>query len=67
MAGLKRDPKAQEHLEVIRVWIERCLESEKLTKWEGDFVESIKDQFEDYGSLSPRQEEILERIYAERT
>lgn len=38
-----------------------------LTKWEENFVESVAEQLTTKGSLSPRQEEILERIYAERT
>ena len=38
-----------------------------LTKWEEDFVTSVTDQFERRGSLSDRQIEILERIYAEKT
>lgn len=53
--------------EVIKDWIEQCILSHKLTKWERDFVESIQDQFDDTGSISGRQEEILERIYAEKT
>jgi hypothetical protein len=39
----------------------------ELTKWEENFLESIGDQFEKRGSLSDRQTEILERIYAEKT
>jgi len=38
-----------------------------LTKWEEDFVQSIIEQLDDGKSLSDRQEEILERIYAEKT
>ena len=41
--------------------------SKELTKWESDFVESVSGQFERCGSLSERQAEILERIYAEKT
>jgi len=37
-----------------------------LSKWEEDFVESVKEQFTKRGSLSEKQLEILERIYAER-
>ena len=39
----------------------------ELTKWEDDFIGSITEQFERQGSLSERQVEILERIYAEKT
>jgi len=40
---------------------------EDLTEWEENFVESVKGQFNQRGSLSPRQREILEKIYANRT
>lgn len=39
----------------------------ELTEWEEDFVSSIRKQFERKGELSPRQFEILEQIYAEKT
>lgn len=41
--------------------------SKELTKWEEDFIASITDQFDTRGSLSDRQFETLERIYAEKT
>jgi len=54
--------------EVITDWIERVnTEGRGLSKWESSFMESITDQFERSRSLSDRQEEILERIYAEKT
>lgn len=54
--------------EIIRQWIESIQESGRgLTKWEEDFIESLADQFEERGSISERQEEILERIYGEKT
>ncbi len=54
--------------EVIQGWLD-ALEHPKrsLTTWETDFVESITDQFSERGSLSDKQEEILERIYSEKT
>lgn len=39
----------------------------ELTKWEEEFLTSINEQFEQRGTLSDRQFEILERIYAEKT
>ena len=42
-------------------------EGRGLTSWELGFMESITDQHERTGSLSERQTEILERIYAEKT
>lgn len=50
-------------------WIDACLNESKkrLTKWEEDFLESVSDQLDRTGSLSERQAEILERIYAEKT
>jgi len=51
-----------------REWIEAAqLAGEKLTKWEENFLESISEQLTERGSLSERQVEILERIYAEKT
>lgn len=39
-----------------------------LTKWEEDFIASIRDRFDrGWTTLSERQAEILERIYAEKT
>jgi len=38
-----------------------------LTKWEEGFVASLSDQMDRRGTLTPRQFEILERIYAEKT
>ena len=53
--------------EVIADWLEQCENSRKLTKWETDFIESVAEQFDRRGTISDRQEEILERIYAEKT
>lgn len=38
-----------------------------LSAWETSFMESITDQWDRTGSLSERQLEILEHIYAEKT
>lgn len=49
-------------------WLKKIDEDAvNLTKWEEDFIASIKNQFEKRGSLSEKQMEILERIYADRT
>jgi uncharacterized membrane-anchored protein len=55
--------------EVIESWIEDIISeaSDKLTPWETNFVESVSKQLDRTGSLSQKQEEILERIYAEKT
>lgn len=37
-----------------------------LNCWERDFVDSVREQFAERGTLSDRQEEILTRIYEER-
>ena len=51
-------------IETLKDWTERCMSSGRnLTKWEQDFVESLDDQLRTSGSLSLRQEEILESIY----
>ena len=36
--------------------------SQLLSQWENGFVESLQEQFNKRGELSPRQLEILERI-----
>lgn len=53
--------------EIIKHWIDSINdEGRNLTDWEKRFMESITDQFELIGSLSQKQEEILERIYIEK-
>ena len=52
----------------IENWIAIIQENEhKLSKWEADFIDSISEQFESKGWISDKQEEILERIYSEKT
>lgn len=46
-------------------WIEE--EGVDLTTWEKDFVASIREQLDSRKRISEKQEEILERIYAEKT
>lgn len=54
--------------EKYKDWIETIqIRGRGLTKWEEDFVESVSEQLTARGSLSPRQADILERIYAEKT
>jgi hypothetical protein len=55
-------------VEDIRHWIETVnTEARGLTKWEEDFMASVTEQFQERGWISDRQEEIVERIYAEKT
>jgi hypothetical protein len=42
-------------------------EGRGLTPWECTFMESVTEQMERAGTLSERQQEILERIYAAKT
>lgn len=54
--------------EVIENWINTVQEEGRnLSKWEQDFMESIQDQWERRKFITDRQEEILERIYSEKT
>lgn len=54
--------------EIIEDWINTVqLSGRDLSKWEQDFMESIQDQFERKKWISDKQEEILERIYSEKT
>lgn len=53
---------------VIEQWINTINEEGiNLSKWELDFMESITDQFSRKNWISDKQEEILERIYADKT
>lgn len=53
---------------VLNEWIIAVQQdSHDLTQWEADFIDSLSAQFEQRKSMSERQEEILERIYAEKT
>lgn len=38
-------------------------ETESLTEWEADFIDSISEQLSNGKPLSARQEEILHKIY----
>jgi hypothetical protein len=52
----------------IEHWIATINEEGRgLSKWEMDFMESVSEQFEERGSVSDKQEEIIERIYADKT
>lgn len=54
--------------ETIKAWLDKVnTEGHDLSPWESGFMESITAQFDERGSLSDRQEDILERIYAEKT
>lgn len=54
--------------ELLEYWIDTINhEGRNLSKWEKDFMESITEQFERTHSLSEKQKEIVERIYAEKT
>lgn len=51
----------------LRDWIDCCLhEAPNLSQWEKEFCTSLSDQLDRRGSLSSRQQEILERIYVEK-
>ena len=55
-------------VETIREWITRINdEAVNLNDFEKDFMIGITDQFERSNWISNRQEEVLERIYAEKT
>lgn len=47
-------------------WIERC-EIADLDNFEEEFIESIKEQLQRKGSLTPRQVQVLEEIYTRKT
>ncbi len=54
--------------ETIDDWIDRVnTEGRGLSEWQLGFMESITEQWEQKKWLSEKQEEILERIYANKT
>ncbi len=54
--------------QVIKDWLDALERPRRpLTTWETDFVESISEQFDARGSISDKQQDTLERIYAEKT
>lgn len=59
---MQKDP------EVIADWLEQIrINGRNLTKWEEDFVDSVAEQFSEKRWISDKQENILERIYSEKT
>ena len=60
-----KTPNTKENIECFLKELEHPYK--ELTKWEEEFIISISNQFDRKGSLSDKQFEILERIYAERT
>jgi len=56
------DKELQGRIDWVLSWLQ---ESEKLTDWETDFINSLTEQFEQKGTLSKRQVKVLERIYRE--
>jgi hypothetical protein len=52
---------------VAHMLIELQSPSKPLSNWEENFVESVQGQFEERGSVSTKQFEILEKLYAEKT
>jgi hypothetical protein len=55
--------------ETLQTWIDTIQNeaSDELTSWEVGFIESVQQSLNRYGKLSQRQEDMLERIYAEKT
>lgn len=55
--------------EVIKSWIDAIITeaSDDLTAWELKFISDIEIKVDNGWMLTQKQEEILERIYAEKT
>ena len=62
---MNNTPKTKETIEHFLSSLDHPVK--ELTAWESNFIISITDQFERRGTLSDKQFEILERIYAEKT
>ena len=53
--------------EVLQQWVEAIqAEGRGVTEWEGKFVQSCAEVLDEGRGLSEKQEEILERVYAQR-
>lgn len=58
----------QKKHEFVEGWLAVCEDnSDRLTKWEENFIASIREQLDQGRVLTELQIETLERIYAERT
>ena len=51
----------------MRGWIIDGLDEDKLTEWEIEFVESVKERMKTKGDLTPKQEDRLEEIFGWKT
>lgn len=68
MDAAKKPWRRDDKREQWREWCDMILAmGRNLTAWEQDFIESIDQQLTQGRSLSDRQVEILEQIYAEKT
>jgi hypothetical protein len=67
--GLNKILEAQKAKKVkLKGWIDAVNQTGRgLTDWEEHFMESLTEQWADYETMSPKQEEVLEKIYAEKT
>lgn len=53
---------------ILRDWIKECKACHlDMTDWENDFIDSVDKALDLFGSLTRKQEEILEKIYSEKT
>lgn len=46
----------------IQFFLRQANKNADLSDWEIDFIESVQAQFEERGTLSPKQQENLKRI-----
>ena len=55
--------------EILQSWLDAIIDeaSDKLSNWETGFIENISDRVAHKWPLTQRQEEILEKIYSEKT
>jgi hypothetical protein len=61
-------PKLDELYTLHMSWIDKCMEERhKLSDWERKFIIDIRLQLRSKGSLSDKQVEKLESIYADKT
>jgi hypothetical protein len=56
-------------IEVLKSWVDAIHDeaADSLNEWEMEFIESVSSILASGRQLSQRQEQVLERIYAEKT
>jgi len=52
---------------IYQDWIKAIMDEATLNSWETDFIASISNRLDNGRTLTQAQEEVLDRIYTEKT